>query len=76
MKEADGDQEKLRTGEEAQKLRIEVAKMVRDEIGRLRVKNGLPEDKDESAALAETWAKEPNKRKFRSPVDGSLVNRQ
>lgn len=76
VKEADGDQEKLRTGEEAQKLRIEVAKMVRDEIGRLRVKNGLPEDKDESAALAETWAKEPNKRKFRSPVDGSLVNRQ
>ena len=50
--------------------------MVRDEIGRLRVKSGLPEDEDEAAALAETWAKEPNKRKFRSPVDGSLVNRQ
>ncbi|KAH8169535.1 acyltransferase domain-containing protein [Sarocladium implicatum] len=76
VKEADGDEERLRTGPEAQQLRIEVAKMVRDEIGRLRVKSGLPEDKDESAALAETWAKEPNKRRFQSPVDGSLVNRQ
>jgi monolysocardiolipin acyltransferase len=35
---------------------------------------GLPEEKDETAALAETWSKEPNKRRFQSPVDGSLVS--
>jgi monolysocardiolipin acyltransferase len=73
---AKGNEDLLRHGAEATRLRIEVAKLVRDEIGRLRERTGLPEDKDESAALAETWAKEPNKRRFLSPVDGSFVNRQ
>jgi monolysocardiolipin acyltransferase len=36
---------------------------------------GLAPEEDDTAALAETWSKEPNKRKFKSPVDGSLVNR-
>lgn len=60
---------------EAVQLRIEVAKAVRDEIQKLREGMGLPADHDETAALAETWSKEPCKRKFQSPVDGSLVNR-
>ena len=70
-----GEPELLRNGHEAKQLRIEVAKAVRDEIKKLRLSLGLPEDDDEAAELAETWSKEPNKRKFKSPVDGSLVNR-
>jgi monolysocardiolipin acyltransferase len=63
-------------GPEARQLRIDVAKSVRDEVQKLRLSLGLPPEADESAALAETWDKEPNKRKFKSPVDGSLVNRR
>jgi monolysocardiolipin acyltransferase len=70
-----GDPELLRTGPEATELRIEVAKGVREEISRLRERMGLPAEEDETAALAETWSKEPNKRRFKSPVDGGLVNR-
>ena len=70
-----GDPDLLRHGSEAIELRIKVAKSVRDEISKLREKAGLPRDQDETAALAETWSKEPNKRRFKSPVDGSLVNR-
>lgn len=70
-----GDPELLRNGQEAIRLRVEVAKMVRDEISKLRESMGLVPEKDETAALAETWAKEPDKRKFKSPVDGSLINR-
>lgn len=71
-----GDPDSLRDGQEATQLRIEVAKAVRDEVEKLREAAGLPPEEDETAALAETWAKEPNKRKFKSPVDGSLVNRR
>lgn len=67
--------EELMHGEEATKLRVEVAKAVRDEISKLREKMGFPKEVDETAALADTWTKEPNVRKFKSPVDGSLVNR-
>lgn len=70
-----GDPEMLRHGDEAVQLRIAVAKKVRDEIETLRESLGFPAEQDETAALAETWAKEPNQKKFRSPVDGSLVNR-
>lgn len=68
-------EEELMHGEEATKLRVEVAKAVRDEISKLREKMGFPKEVDETAALADTWTKEPNVRKFKSPVDGSLVNR-
>ncbi|KFA65399.1 hypothetical protein S40285_00411 [Stachybotrys chlorohalonatus IBT 40285] len=70
-----GDPELVKNGPEAVQLRVEVAKSVRDEVEKLRVSLGFPPEEDEAAALAETWDKEPNKRKFRSPVDGSLVNR-
>lgn len=59
---------------EVRELRIAVAKTVRDEVSKLREEMGLPPDEDETAALAETWSKEPNKRRFKSPVDGSFVN--
>ncbi|KAM3434594.1 hypothetical protein MY1884_008594 [Beauveria asiatica] len=68
-------EEELRHGPEAVQLRTELAKAVRDEILKMRATLGLPQEEDETAALAETWDKEPNKRKFKSPVDGSLVNR-
>jgi monolysocardiolipin acyltransferase len=73
---AKGDPHLLTDGPEAVKLRIDVAKSVRDEVQKLRVSLGLPAEEDDSAALAETWDKEPNKRRFKSPVDGSLVNRR
>ena len=69
------DPESLRQGSEAKQLRMEVAKAVRDEIRKLRLRAGLPEEDDNVAELAETWSQEPNKRRFKSPVDGSLVNR-
>lgn len=67
--------EELQHGPEAVQLRVELAKAVRDEILKMRATLGLPNEMDETSALAETWDKEPNKRKFKSPVDGSLVNR-
>lgn len=70
-----GDPDLLTHGHEATQLRIQVAKSVRDEVAKLRESLGLPPEEDHTAALAETWSKEPNKRKFKSPVDGSLVNR-
>ncbi|KJZ76064.1 hypothetical protein HIM_04520 [Hirsutella minnesotensis 3608] len=70
-----GDAEALKTCPEAVQLRIEIAKAVRNEIQKLRESIGLPHEEDESAALAETWSKEPNKRRFKSPVDGSFVTR-
>ena len=73
---AKGDPHLLTDGPEAVKLRIDVAKSVRDEVQKLRVSLGLPAEEDDSAALAETWDKEPNKRRFKSPVDGSLVDRR
>ncbi|KAK7966986.1 Bctaz1 [Apiospora aurea] len=68
--------EELKYGAEAQALRIEVARRVRDEIEKLRVSLGYPED-DPKLALAETWAKEPaGARRFKSEVDGSLVTKE
>lgn len=75
MVEKAGDPDQLRHDPEAVQLRVELAKAVRDEIQKLRLSMGFAPEEDETAALAETWSKEPNKRKFKSPVDGSLVNR-
>lgn len=73
---AKGDPELLRNSPEAVELRIAVAKRVRDEVEKLRESIGFPAEQDNSAALAETWASEPGEKKFKSPVDGSLNNRQ
>lgn len=69
------DPETLKNGPEATELRIAVAKKVRDHVEALREKMGFPAEDDETLALAETWCKEPNKKRFKSPVDGSLINR-
>ncbi|KAK6068827.1 acyltransferase [Seiridium cupressi] len=67
--------DELKFGREAIELRIEVAKRVRAEIDRLRVSQGYPED-DPKLALAETWAKEPPEKAFKSNVDGGLVRKE
>lgn len=68
--------EELKYGAEAQALRIEVARRVRDEIEKLRVGLGYPKD-DPKLGLAETWAKDPTEaRRFKSSVDGSLVTKE
>ncbi|KAH8668330.1 hypothetical protein BX600DRAFT_459726 [Xylariales sp. PMI_506] len=65
----------LKYGAEATELRIEVAKRVRDEIQKLRLSHGYPED-DPALGFAETWAREPAQRSYRSNVDGSLVKKE
>ncbi|KAK7418864.1 Lyso-phosphatidylcholine acyltransferase [Neonectria magnoliae] len=70
-----GDPELLKHSAEAVELRVAVARKVRHEVEKLRESMGFPAEEDESAALAETWAKEPHTKTFKSPVDGSLVNR-
>ncbi|KAH7131370.1 hypothetical protein B0J13DRAFT_102930 [Dactylonectria estremocensis] len=70
-----GDPELLKHSPEAVELRIAVAKKVRDEVEKLRESMGFPAEENQSAALAETWVKEPHTKKFKSPVDGGFVNR-
>ncbi|KAI1847821.1 hypothetical protein JX265_009249 [Neoarthrinium moseri] len=67
--------DELKYGREAVELRIEVAKRVRDEIEKLRISLGYPED-DPKLGLAETWAKEPPTKAYRSNVDDSLVRKE
>ncbi|XXG96472.1 negative regulator of the PHO system [Hypoxylon texense] len=68
--------DELKYGDEAVKLRIEVAKRVRDEVMKVRRSMGYP-DQDPRFELAETWAEEPsNKDRFKSNVDDSLVNKK
>ncbi|PHH74669.1 hypothetical protein CDD83_4538 [Cordyceps sp. RAO-2017] len=69
------ESEDLQDGQQAVQLRIRVAKQVRDEVQLLRQSIGLPREVDDTAALAETWSKEPRISKFKIPVDGSSVNR-
>lgn len=66
------DQE-LRDGAEAREIRIEVARRVRDEVMKLRRSLGY-KDADPTYGDAETWAKDPKNKKYRSEVDGSLIN--
>lgn len=65
--------EQLREGPEAREIRIEVARRVRREVMRLRRQMGYPEG-DPTLEDAETWAKEKEGKKYRSAVDGSLIN--
>ncbi|KAI1384705.1 acyltransferase [Hypoxylon trugodes] len=68
--------DELKYGEEATRLRIEVAKRVRDEVLKVRRSLRYPDEEPPGFELAETWAREPNKDRFRSDVDDSLVNKR
>ncbi|CAN8097080.1 unnamed protein product [Discula destructiva] len=63
--------DELKHSKEAEEIRIEVARRVRDEVVKLRKSLGYPdEDPAWKFDLAETWAKDP-KLTTQSPVDGS-----
>ncbi|KAI1805801.1 hypothetical protein F4811DRAFT_560844 [Daldinia bambusicola] len=67
--------DELKYGREAVDLRIEVARRVREEVAKVRRSMGYP-DEEPGFELAETWAREPNKDRFKSGVDDSLVNKR
>lgn len=62
--------EELRHSAEAEAIRVEVARRVRDEVLKVRRGLGYPEE-DPRFGLAETWAGDPGRTR-KSPVDGSL----
>lgn len=63
--------EELKYSKEAEQIRIEVARRVRDEVLKVRKSLGYPdEDPAWKFGVAETWAREPKHTK-QSPVDGS-----
>ena len=66
----------LKYGDEAMKLRIEVARRVRKEILKVRASLGYPDEEPPEFELAETWRREPGKDRFKSNVDDSLVNKR
>ncbi|KAI1106910.1 hypothetical protein F4804DRAFT_299445 [Jackrogersella minutella] len=68
--------DELKYGKEAVDLRIEVARRVRDEVMKVRKSLGYPDEEDPGYELAETWAKEPGKDRFKSNVDDSMVNKR
>ncbi|XDG01095.1 hypothetical protein ABKA04_000710 [Annulohypoxylon sp. FPYF3050] len=68
--------DELKYGKEAVDLRIEVARRVRREVLKVRRSLGYPDDDEPGFELAETWAREPSKDKFKSNVDDSLVNKR
>ncbi|KAI1274759.1 acyltransferase [Xylaria sp. FL0933] len=68
--------EELKYGDEAVKLRIEVARRVREEILKVRRSLGCYEEEPCGFELAETWRREPEKDRFKSNVDDSLVNKR
>ncbi|EPE10027.1 tafazzin [Ophiostoma piceae UAMH 11346] len=64
----------LKYGPEAQKIRSETALRMREEILQLRRESGFPdEDLSKGLSLPDTWANEPNKKRYRSQVDDSMV---
>ncbi|KAK3997351.1 hypothetical protein QBC44DRAFT_280254 [Cladorrhinum sp. PSN332] len=68
--------DELKYGKEAQAIRIEVARRMRQEILKLRRTAGDYPESDPSFGLAETWAPD-NKieaKKYRSRVDGSNIS--
>ncbi|OTA60293.1 acyltransferase [Hypoxylon sp. EC38] len=68
--------DELKYGKEAVDLRIEVARRVRDEVMKVRKSLGYPDEEEPGFELAETWAREPSKDRFKSNVDDSLVNKR
>ncbi|KAJ8124642.1 hypothetical protein O1611_g8997 [Lasiodiplodia mahajangana] len=68
--------DELKYGEEAVKIRIEVARRVREEVLKVRRSLDYPDDEPSGFELAETWRSEPAKDKFKSNVDDSLVNKR
>ncbi|KAI2470622.1 hypothetical protein F4781DRAFT_390019 [Annulohypoxylon bovei var. microspora] len=68
--------DELKYGKEAVDLRIEVARRVRDEVLKVRRSLGYPDDDEPGFELAETWAREPSRDRFKSNVDDSLVNKR
>ncbi|KAI1170370.1 acyltransferase [Nemania sp. FL0916] len=68
--------DELKYGDAAVKLRIEVARRVREEVLKVRGSLGYPDEEPPGFELAETWKREPEKDKFRSGVDDSLVNKR
>ena len=65
------ESEELRTGREAEALRIECARRVRGELLKVRRARGLP-DEDPKDGLVETWRAEGGKREGKME-DGSWV---
>ncbi|KAI0512775.1 acyltransferase [Xylaria bambusicola] len=68
--------DELKYGDEAVKLRIEVARRVRDEVLKVRASLNYPDEEPRELELAETWRGEPGKDRFKSNVDASLVNKR
>jgi monolysocardiolipin acyltransferase len=68
--------EALRFGREAQEIRIEVARRMREEILKVRKTMGGFAEPVPSFALAETWAPDDAiaAKKYKSRVDGSNIN--
>jgi monolysocardiolipin acyltransferase len=68
--------ESLRSGAEAQEIRIEVARRMRHEILKVRRSLGGYPEPDPAFALAETWAVDDDieAKKYKSRVDGSNIN--
>ncbi|GAB1320259.1 Lyso-phosphatidylcholine acyltransferase [Madurella fahalii] len=68
--------EELKYGREAQEIRIEVARRLRDEILKVRKSLGGFPEPDPSFALAETWRPDESieAKKYTSRVDGSNIN--
>lgn len=64
--------EELKYDKEAEAIRVELARRIREEVLKLRRSLGYPdEDPDKQLGLAKTWAKAPKDTK-NSPIDGSI----
>ena len=66
----------LKFDDEANEIRIEVARRMREEVLKLRTATGRYPDSDPTYGLASTWAKdkENESKKYKSQVDGSEIN--
>jgi monolysocardiolipin acyltransferase len=71
-----GNEELLRDGVEARRLRIEIAGFIRGEVQKLRKERGWPED-DPKGGLVETWIEEGDmESKTGKKKDGSILGDQ